>query len=132
MNCVFKVLLLSAFAALAACDSDAVAERLAMQDSRTITRTIPVESGYAPVNGLSMYYELHGDGGTPLVVLHGALMTIESSFGKVLPSLARTRQVIAIEQQGHGRTADIDRPLAYSRWQMTPPRQLEIEQADFL
>ena len=74
------------------------------------------KGSYAPVNGLNMYYEVHGTrtgmgSGTPLVLLHGALSAIGTSFGQVLPSLARTRQVIAIEQQAHGRTADIDRPL---------------------
>lgn len=65
---------------------------------------------YASVNGLNMYYEIHGTG-RPLVLLHGALSAIDTSFGKLLPSLARTRQVIAVEQQAHGHTADIDRPL---------------------
>jgi pimeloyl-ACP methyl ester carboxylesterase len=70
-------------------------------------------NGYAPVNGLSMYYEIHGEG-RPLVVLHGAFMTIEL-LGKLVPELARTRQVIAVELQGHGHTADIDRPLSYEQ-----------------
>ena len=65
---------------------------------------------YASVNGLGMYYETHGDG-APLVLLHGALSAIGTSFGTVLPGLARSRQVIAVEMQAHGRTADIDRPL---------------------
>ena len=65
---------------------------------------------YASVNGINMYYEIHGTG-RPLVLLHGALSAIDTSFGKVLPTLAETRQVIATEQQAHGRTADIDRPL---------------------
>jgi len=65
---------------------------------------------YASVNGLKMYYEIHGTG-RPLVLLHGALCTIDGCFGKFLPSLAKTRQVIAIEQQAHGRTADIGSPL---------------------
>src|SRR5438046_3469579 len=68
------------------------------------------KSGYAPVNGLNMYYEIHGTG-EPLVLLHGAFSAIGTSFGKLLPTLAQTRQVIAVEQQAHGRTADIDRPL---------------------
>jgi pimeloyl-ACP methyl ester carboxylesterase len=67
-------------------------------------------SGYAPVNGLRMYYEVHGEG-QPLVLLHGGLMTIDLSFGQVLPDLAASRQVIATELQGHGRTADIDRDI---------------------
>jgi pimeloyl-ACP methyl ester carboxylesterase len=67
---------------------------------------------YAQVNGLAMYYEIHG-AGPPLVLLHGALSTIGTSFGALLPELARDRQVIAVEMQGHGHTADIERPLRY-------------------
>jgi pimeloyl-ACP methyl ester carboxylesterase len=67
-----------------------------------------VTAGYAQVNGLNMYYEVHGTG-RPLVVLPGGLLTIDLSFGAFLPGLARDRQVIAVELQGHGRTADIDR-----------------------
>jgi pimeloyl-ACP methyl ester carboxylesterase len=67
-------------------------------------------SGYAEVGGLNMYYEVHGDG-RPLVLLHGGLHSIGLSFGQVLPPFAATRQVIAVELQGHGRTADTDRPL---------------------
>ena len=66
--------------------------------------------GYAPVNGLRMYYEVHGTG-RPLVLLHGGLMTIDLSFGAVWPELAADHQVIATELQGHGRTADIDRDI---------------------
>jgi pimeloyl-ACP methyl ester carboxylesterase len=66
--------------------------------------------GYAPVNGLQMYYEVHGTG-RPLVLLHGGLMTIDLSFGDLWPDLAASRQVIATELQGHGRTADIDRDM---------------------
>jgi len=78
-----------------------------------------------------MYYEIHGTG-RPLVVLHGAYMTIET-MGEIVPSLAETRQVIAAELQGHGHTADIDRPLSYE--QMADDvaalvRYLEIEEAD--
>ncbi len=69
------------------------------------------QSGYAPVNGLRMYYENHGSGTTPLVLLHGGLFNIDLQFGELLPSLAATRHVIAADFQGHGRTDDIDRPL---------------------
>jgi len=79
-----------------------------------MTNTTP-QTGYAAVNGLTMYYEIHGSGGQPLVLLHGAYMTIDSAFGKLLPILAKTRQVIAVELQGHGRTADIDRPIRYEQ-----------------
>lgn len=68
-------------------------------------------SGYAPVNGLEMYYEIHG-AGQPLVLLHGAFSAIGTSFGALLPGLAQSRQVIGLELQAHGRTADIDRPLS--------------------
>src|SRR5688572_12393408 len=66
---------------------------------------------YAEVNGLRMYYEVHGEG-RPLVLLHGAYMTVDA-MGSILPGLAETRRVIVPEMQGHGRTADIDRPITY-------------------
>ena len=66
---------------------------------------------YADVNGLRMYYEVHGSG-QPVVLLHGAFSAIGTSFGKVLPGLAQGRQVIGVELQAHGRTADIERPLS--------------------
>ena len=95
----------------------------------------PVESGYVPVNGLEMYYEVYGQGGgQPLVLLHGNLSTIGTSFGKVIPILAATRRVIAVEQQGHGHTADIDRPFSLGQWAedtIALLQQLKIEQADF-
>jgi pimeloyl-ACP methyl ester carboxylesterase len=73
-------------------------------------RTAP-ETGYAPVNGLQMYYEIHGSGGVPLLLLHGGLFDIDLQFGELLPDLAASRRVIAADFQGHGRTNDIDRPL---------------------
>jgi len=76
-----------------------------------MTETAPT-TGYAPVNGLEMYYEIHGSGGTPLVLLHGGLFNIDLQFGDLIPRLAATRQVIAADFQAHGRTNDIDdRPL---------------------
>jgi pimeloyl-ACP methyl ester carboxylesterase len=97
-----------------------------------------VKTGYAPVNGLRMYYEIHGaaNGKTPpLVLLHGGGSTIDTSFGKVLPSFAKTRRVIAFEQQGHGRTADIvDRPYGFEQSADDAAallRHLKIERADF-
>lgn len=69
----------------------------------------PSKKGYAPVNGLQLYYEIYGTG-QPLVLLHGGLGAIEM-FGPNLPLLSKNRQVIAVDLQGHGRTADIDRPL---------------------
>ena len=70
----------------------------------------PAESGYAPVNGLKVYYEVYGEG-KPLVLLHGAFMTIETNWGQLIPELSKTRKVIAIELQGHGHTPFSDRKL---------------------
>ena len=89
---------------------------------------------YAPVNGLKMYYEIHGEG-KPLVMIHGAFSAIESSFGKYLPELAKTRQVIGVELQAHGRTADIDRPLTTENFADDVAallRYLNLESADVL
>lgn len=67
-------------------------------------------TGYAPVNGLKMYYEIHGKG-EPVVLLHGAFMAISGDWNDWISELAKTRKVIAVELQGHGRTADIDRDM---------------------
>lgn len=72
----------------------------------------PVKSGYAKVNGLELYYEIHGKG-RPLVLLHGAFMTIPSNWKELIPDLSKNHQVIAVELQGHGRTKDIDRPYSF-------------------
>jgi pimeloyl-ACP methyl ester carboxylesterase len=76
-----------------------------------MTPTDLVQTGFAPVNGLQLYYEIRG-AGEPLVLLHGGVAGIVM-FGPNLQELSRDRQVIAVELQGHGRTADIDRPLTY-------------------
>jgi pimeloyl-ACP methyl ester carboxylesterase len=89
------------------------------------------QTGYASVGDLNMYYEIHGSG-RPLILLHGAYMTIDM-MGPILPGLANTWQVIAVEQQGHGRTADIDRPLTYEQMADDTAalvRHLEIDDAD--
>src|SRR5215217_5818323 len=90
------------------------------------------QTGYAPVHGLNMYYEIHGSG-QPLVLVHGAFSAIGTSFGELLPELAKTRQVIGFEMQAHGRTADIDRPLSIEQMAddtAAALRQLGIERAD--
>jgi len=73
---------------------------------------------YASINGLRMYYEIHGPPGgdrVPLLLLHGGGSTIETSFGKLLPLLSQGRALVAFEQQGHGRTADVDRPFFFEQ-----------------
>jgi len=68
-------------------------------------------TGYAPVNGLKMYYEVHGSD-EPVVLLHGAFMTITNNWTDWIGELSKTRKVIAVEMQGHGRTADIERDIS--------------------
>ena len=93
---------------------------------------------YAEVNGLRMYYEIHGrsHGATaPLVLLHGGGSTILSTFGRILPELERTREVIAVELQAHGHTLDIDRPLSFEQDADDVAallQRLGIRKADFL
>jgi len=92
-----------------------------------------VQKGYAPANGLSMYYEIHG-AGEPLLLLHGAFMTVEA-WGDILTGLAKTRRVIAVELQGHGRTADIDRPFSFEQFADDVAallRHIDVGKADVL
>ncbi len=99
---------------------------------------LPFRAATPPVNGLKMYYEIHGGaigGNPPLVLLHGGGSTIETSFGKILPALAKDRQVIAVEQQGHGHTADIDRPFSFEQSAedtVALLKYLKIGKADFM
>jgi pimeloyl-ACP methyl ester carboxylesterase len=72
----------------------------------------PADSGYVPVNGIKVYYEVYGEG-KPIVLLHGAFMTIETNWGQLIHELSKTRKVIAIELQGHGHTPFSDRKLDY-------------------
>ena len=94
----------------------------------------PLESGHVPVNGINMYYEVHGrPDGVPLVLLHGGGSTIEVTFGNVLPVLAGSRRVIALEEQGHGRTTDRDAPVAFESSADDVAallRHLKVDQAD--
>ncbi len=88
---------------------------------------------YAPANDLSMYYEVHGEG-PPLILLHGSYLTAET-MRPLVPGLAETRQVIVPEMQGHGRTADVDRPITYEQMAddtAALARHLELEQADLV
>lgn len=101
----------------------------AKREGPTYYKTL-VRSGYAPVNGLQMYYEIHGTvAARPLVTIHPFL-----GLANVFPSLTRNRRLIAVEAQGHGRTADIDRPLTFEQEAediVALLRYLHIERADF-
>ncbi|MEV6767234.1 alpha/beta hydrolase [Nocardia sp. NPDC051030] len=96
---------LTAVAVLAGCGDGSTAS--AASSAR------PQPGRHAQVNGLDMYYEVHGQANEkpPLVLLHGALSGIGTDFGDLIPLLSKDRQIIAVEQQSHGHTADIDRPL---------------------
>ncbi len=93
-------------------------------------------TGYAPVNGLRMYYEIHGSGsGVPLVLLHGSYMTISNNWTEWIGEFPKTRKVIAVEMQGHGRTADINRDFSYENLAddiAAMLAHLKIKQADLL
>jgi pimeloyl-ACP methyl ester carboxylesterase len=94
----------------------------------------PLESGHVPINGINMYYEVHGRlDGVPLVLLHGGGSTIEVTFGNVLPALAGRRRVIALEEQAHGRTTDRNGPVAFESSADDVAallRYLKVDQAD--
>jgi pimeloyl-ACP methyl ester carboxylesterase len=100
-----------------------------------VTKAEQEQTGrYAAVNGLKMYYEIHGNG-SPLVLIHGGGSTIESTFGRVLPEFAKSHQVIAVELQAHGHTLDIDRPLSFEQDADDVTALLEklkIERADII
>src|SRR5215468_7173760 len=72
----------------------------------------PSNSGYAPVNGIKVYYEVYGEG-SPIVLLHGAFYTIDLNWSQLIPELSKTRKVIAIEMQGHGHSPFSDRILSF-------------------
>jgi pimeloyl-ACP methyl ester carboxylesterase len=107
-----KALLLAA--ALAAACSNGDGEPPAHEDDAA--RTSLADSGHAPVNGISMYYEVHGPAdGVPVVLLHGGGSTIGVTFSRVIPALAQHRRVIAVEEQGHGRTTGRDGPVTFEQ-----------------
>jgi pimeloyl-ACP methyl ester carboxylesterase len=94
--------------------SDGLAALAEIGGDMSTSESVPVVTGHAPVNGIQMYYEARGRrDGVPLVLLHGGGSTIEVTFGKVLPIFATSRRVIAVEEQGHGRTTDRDQPFKF-------------------
>ena len=98
------------------------------------SQTQAFESGHAALNGIKIYYEVHGrKNGVPLVLLHGGGSTIEVTFGKVLPTFAQSRRVIAVEEQAHGRTTDRDGPVTFESSADDVAallRHLNVEKAD--
>ena len=103
----------------------------------TLVLLLTIAGQYAHVNGIDLYYEIHGERGAnpPLVLLHGGDPTIETSFGHILPRLAKHRQVIAFEQAGHGHTEDRpDQPFSFEQSADDAAALLEklgVDRADF-
>jgi len=94
----------------------------------------PIESGYADVNGLKMYFEVYGNG-KPIVLVHGSFMSIPLNWQHIIPMLAKDRKVIVAEMQGHGRTKDISREFSYEGMADDVSgllKQLKIDSADIL
>lgn len=94
-----------------------------------------VSKGYAPVNGIRMYYEIYGNAGVPLVLIHGGGSTIESNFGSILPQLASKTRLIALELQAHGRTSDRNTGVSFEQDAddvASLLAYLKIEKANFL
>ena len=140
MNALSRYILAAAtaLAFVAGCDSgdgaadpkagEAKTADAAASPSNKSESVAAADGKYASVNGLKMYYEIHGTG-RPLVILHGAF-----GWATVFPALAKDRQVIAVELQGHGHTADVDRPLSFEQMADDTAallEQLKIPQADF-
>jgi len=115
------------FASITGCERNSTTKTITMTNDR-------IETGYAPVNGIKMYYEIHGSGGTPLVLIHGGGSTIETTFGNILPFLLTQGKVIALELQAHGRTSDRDSEESFEQDADDVAaliKFLKIEKADF-
>ncbi|MEQ8811473.1 MAG: alpha/beta hydrolase [Imperialibacter sp.] len=85
-----------------------------IESSTPTEKTMFFESGYSDVNGLKMYYEIHGEG-VPLVLIHGGGSTIQTTFGNIIPDLAKNNMLIAVELQAHGHTSDRDAPETFEQ-----------------
>jgi pimeloyl-ACP methyl ester carboxylesterase len=98
------------------------------------TKVMKTKMGYAPVNGIKMYYEIHGEG-KPLLLIHGGGSTIETTFGRVLPMFSKKYKVIAVELQAHGHTSDRNAPETFEQDAddvATLLKQLNISKASIL
>jgi pimeloyl-ACP methyl ester carboxylesterase len=103
------------FSAAGGCKNKNMATEAQKTDSASTTvRDKKPVTGYAPVNGIHMYYEIHGQG-NPLVLIHGGGSTIQTTFGYILPLLAEHYKVIALELQAHGHTSDRESPESFEQ-----------------
>jgi pimeloyl-ACP methyl ester carboxylesterase len=108
------LLYIIAYAALAGCARNNKNELQPMTASTQNDSTTAFINGYSDVNGISMYYEIYGEG-KPLILLHGGGSTIQTTFEKVIPHLAGSHKVVAVELQAHGRTGDRDTPISFQQ-----------------
>ena len=111
-----------------------IVSMLSQLNSHAQQTLTPASSGYAPVNGTKVYYEVYGTG-DPIVLLHGAYMTINSNWSELIPILAKTRKVIALEMDGHGHTPLSQRPFSYQTLAADVAsvlKYLKIDSADIL
>ena len=116
-----------------ACNRETRSEAEINQTKVRTDNTLPFQSGHSEVNGLQMYYEVYGKG-KPLVLIHGGGSTIQSTFGKVIPLFAKSRQIIAVELQAHGRTSDRNADSSFEQDAddvATLLANLQIDKADF-
>jgi len=124
VSAVLAVLILSSYRIISPANGQV---NTAMQDS------VRFKNGYSEVNGIKMYYEIYGEG-KPLVLIHGGGSTIQTTFGRVIPALAKHRQIIAVELQAHGRTSDRAREVTFEQDAddvATLLQHLHIDKADF-
>ncbi|AFD08590.1 alpha/beta fold hydrolase [Solitalea canadensis] len=99
---------------LESCNKANKSQENVTQTSANVKDSLTFKRGYSDVNGIKMYYEIYGKG-SPLVLIHGGGSTIQTTFGRVIPQLARDRQVIAVELQAHGRTSDRSADLTFEQ-----------------
>lgn len=108
--------------------------RFSLRENAPSITSVPKKSGHLPVNGIDIYYEIHGsDEGVPLVLLNGGGSNIEVTYGRILPLFAQHRKVIALDEQAHGRTSDRNAPVRFDSSADDVAgllKQLKIEKAD--
>lgn len=127
------IILTLALLTLTSCHEKQGETKITSSEMETIMDTLDFKSGYSVVNGLKLYYEIYGQG-KPLILIHGGGSTIQSTFEKVIPLFAKSRQVIAVELQAHGRTSDRDADLSFEQDAddvATLLNNLKIAKADF-
>ncbi len=111
-NTIFPIMIIAVMAACQSASNESQNDSTAVQVTASSNVSQPAETGYADVNGLKMYYEVHGNG-KPLVLVHGSYMNIPMNWSGFIPQLSKDRKVIVAEMQAHGRTKDTARKFSY-------------------